>query len=419
MSITTTETLQDEQLKGPNDAAKIFLLGGDPQESVEKLDPSDPAVTFILNSDDFINLQKYIRACTALPSTESLFEAEYSRENLKKFFAEDDTLYNFMKEVLPRMHKRANDFQINTIEPMITLGGRIGNFAKDSGRFMDRLVKNLEVMGQPGMVKGVSQFDAAKYDAEKTLDRLTDHAKKVEVECKEMFDKLTAFKVDTETQDLKDITEISRRLKKIIPNDEAKKSKVQKLLDDAKRLVDEAKNMLDDEVRKAREQGKAKWYHFIPVVGTIILIIDIVKHKGLINSLRELNDRYELAKKKGDNAIESITAASHQLDSLMSEVQGVTDTIDNAIASVDKMQKTFNSLQVMFQDIKEKLEYTTSDLGDENIKSFEFQIEDLRDAAVTWKRVYILAQVFQSTGLVKDAKDAPVQVGPIAEKESG
>jgi hypothetical protein len=73
----------------------------------------------------------------------------------------------------------------------------------------------------------------------------------------------------------------------------------------------------------------------------------------------------------------------------------------------------------MFQDIKEKLEYTTSDLGDENIKSFEFQIEDLRDAAVTWKRVYILAQVFQSTGLVKDAKDAPVQVGPIAEKESG
>lgn len=97
-----------------------------------------------------------------------------------------------MKEVLPRMHKRANDFQINAIEPMITLGGRIGNFAKDSGRFMDRLVKNLEVMGQPGMVKGVAQFDAAKYDAEKTLDRLTDHAKKVEVECKEMFDKLTA-----------------------------------------------------------------------------------------------------------------------------------------------------------------------------------------------------------------------------------
>lgn len=95
-------------------------------------------------------------------------------------------------------------------------------------------------------------------------------------------------------------------------------------------------------------------------MGTIILIIDIVKHKGLINSLRELNDRYELAKKKGDNAIESITAASRkytpmvtlldgnsdtdlyftidQLDSLMGEVEGVKKTIDNAIKSVDKMQ---------------------------------------------------------------------------------
>lgn len=59
--------------------------------------------------------------------------------------------------------------------------------------------------------------------------------------------------------------EIDSRLKKIIPDDESKKSKVQKLIDDAKILVDQAKAMLDEEVQKAREQGKAKWYRkFLP-----------------------------------------------------------------------------------------------------------------------------------------------------------
>jgi hypothetical protein len=49
---------------------------------------------------------------------------------------------------------------------------------------------------------------------------------------------------------------------------------------------------------------------YIPVIGTIILIVDIIKQKGLLNSLRELNDKYELARKKGDNEIEQITATS-------------------------------------------------------------------------------------------------------------
>ncbi|KAH7111485.1 hypothetical protein B0J13DRAFT_614178 [Dactylonectria estremocensis] len=410
MSFTSTETLMgQEKVDGNDEAAKIFLLGGDPDAETGKLDPNDPAITFILNSDDFVNLQKYVRACTALPSTEALFEAEFSRENLKKFFAEDDTLYEYMKQVLPRMHKRANDFQVDTIEPMITLGGRIGNFAKDSGNYIGTIVSSLMVMGEPGMVKGNLKFDAAKRRADTMLDRLTDHAKKVEVECGEMFKKLTKFKVDTETVDLKDIIEIERRLKKIIPNDEAKKSKVQKLIDDAKLLVTQAKDMLDAEVQKAREAGKTKWYHYIPVVGTIILIIDIVKHKGLINSLRELNDRFELAKKKGENAIETITAASHQLDSLTNDIKGVTDTIDNAIKSVGKMQATFGNLQTMFMDIKQKLGYITSDVNDEFISDYVVPLEDLKDAAETWKRVYALSRIFQSTGLVQDAKDAPGQ----------
>ncbi|RSL87064.1 hypothetical protein CDV31_016309 [Fusarium ambrosium] len=408
MSLTSTETLMAQgKVEGNDDAAKIFLLGNDPNADVGGLDPKDPANTFILNSEDFVNLQRYVRACTALPSTEDLFEAEFSRENLKKFFAEDDTLYDYMKQVLPRMHKRASEFQVDTIEPMITLGGRIGNFAKDSGQYLQTIVASLNVMGEPGMVKGNLKYDAAKRRADTMLDRLANHAKEVEGQCGQMFTKLSQFKVDTENVDLKDITEIDRRLKKILPDDEAKKSKVQKLIDDAKLLVQEAEQMLNAEVEKARELGQLKWYHYIPVVGAVILIVNLVKHKGLMNSLRELNERFELAKKKGENAIESITAASHQLDSLLAGIKGVRDTIENAIKSVEKMQKTFGNLQTMFLDIKKKLDYINSDINDEFINDYVVPLADLEDAAETWRRVYALSKVFQSTGLVVDAKDAP------------
>ncbi|RBR26040.1 uncharacterized protein FIESC28_01068 [Fusarium coffeatum] len=410
MSLTSTETLMNgEDTSGYDNAAKVFLLGGDPKANIDKLDPSDPANTFILNSEDFVNLQKYVRACTVLPSSEQLFEAEYSKENLKKFFDSDDTLYDYMKIVLPRMHKRANEFQIDTIEPMITLGGRIGNFAKDSGKYIETIVASLMIMGEPGMVRGSLKFDAAKRKVDTLLDRLTVHAKEVEDKCGEMFDKLSKYKTDTENEDLKDILEIDRRLKKIIPDEEAKKSKVQKLIDEAKYLVDGARLMLEAEAEKAREAGRLKWYHYIPVVGTILLIVDIIKHRGLVNSLNELNEKYQLERKKGENAIESITAASHQLDSLTSEIKGVTDTINNALQAVGKMQKTFGALQTMFQDIKKKLTNVNSDVNDEMAFDYDLPMDDLKDSAETWKRVHILSQVFQSTGLVVDAKDAPGQ----------
>lgn len=97
-----------------------------------------------------------------------------------------------MKEVLPRMHKRASDFQKDTIEPMITLGGRIGNFAKDSGNYIGTIVSSLMVMGEPGMVKGNLKYDAAKRTADRMLDRLTQHAGEVEEQCHDMFVQLTA-----------------------------------------------------------------------------------------------------------------------------------------------------------------------------------------------------------------------------------
>ncbi|KAH6637823.1 hypothetical protein C7974DRAFT_411285 [Boeremia exigua] len=410
--ILTKETV----VKGNNAQARIFLVGVDTQKADAGPKPIDPMAVFILNSKDFIDLQKYIQAATALPSSAALFEAEFPRSGMSKFLEEDPELYDAMKEALPRMHQRCANFQIETLEPMIVLGGRISNFAKSSGTYIDRIVGYLNKMGEPGVSKNSPAYSSAKRNADKHLDRLIAHAGEVGVQCGEVFDRLSAFKVKTTTEDKTDLDMICRRLRKIMPDEAAKNSRVQKLIDNAKTLVNQAKQMVDDQLNEAREKGKAKWYHYIPVIGTIILIVDRVKQNGLMNTLRELNDKYVLARKQSENQIEQITATSNQLDTLFSELKGVEDTIQNAMDAVGKMQKTFSKLQTMFEHIKKKLEGVNSDIDDEYISDYIVQVEDLQDAAETWERVARLADVFQNTGLVLDIKLAPAEV---IEEEGG
>jgi hypothetical protein len=72
--------------------------------------------------------------------------------------------------------------------------------------------------------------------------------------------------------------------------------------------------------------------------------------------------------------------------------------------------ETFSKLQTMFEDIKKKLDGVNSDIDDEYISDYIVQVEDLQDAAETWKKVAKLADVFQNTGLVLDIKLAPAEV---------
>jgi hypothetical protein len=97
-----------------------------------------------------------------------------------------------MKEVLPRMHQRCSNFQIDTLEPMIILGGRISNFAKNSGTYIDRIVSYLGKMGEVGVSKNSPPYNSAKRNAEKHLDKLIAHAGEVGVQCGEVFDRLSA-----------------------------------------------------------------------------------------------------------------------------------------------------------------------------------------------------------------------------------
>lgn len=87
--MATTITLAKETvLKGSNAQARIFLVGVDPEKAAESV-AVDNSAFFILNSQDFIDLQKYVHACAALPSSTALFEAKFPKAGMSKFLAED------------------------------------------------------------------------------------------------------------------------------------------------------------------------------------------------------------------------------------------------------------------------------------------------------------------------------------------
>jgi hypothetical protein len=90
------------------------------------------------------------------------------------------------------MHQRCSEFQINTLEPMIILGGRISNFAKNSSVYIERVVSYLNQMGAPGATKNSPQYNAAKRNVDNYLTRLIKHAGEVRIQCGEVFDRLSA-----------------------------------------------------------------------------------------------------------------------------------------------------------------------------------------------------------------------------------
>ncbi|KAI1280253.1 hypothetical protein F5Y07DRAFT_413359 [Xylaria sp. FL0933] len=405
MDTKTTTTTTAVAVSGTNEKANVFIVR-QTQVTVQR----SPSV-FILNSDDFINLQKYLYAGMALPSTESLFESEFPKKNMEMFLKADMALYDRMKEVLPRINQRCTAFQIGTLEPMITLGGRIANFAKDAGNQTDKLLKYLQVLGSGSEdVKiGTPKYKSTHKLAQKALDKLIEHATDVDGKCQITLDQLAKFKVDTMT-DKKDLDDIAKRLRAVVPPKEQRKSKIGELIQEARNLINAARKTLDEETEKARETGKLKWYHFIPIVGTIIFIVDMVKHNGLLKTLRQLNDNYEAEKKKGETTEALLLATSSQIDTLDDELQSVGTTIDNAIQSVDKMQKTFSELKTNFEDIKRNLDRVNTDMNSEEIDEVICAQEDLAEAIQTWNEVYMLAKVFQQTGLVMPLKDAPKEI---------
>jgi hypothetical protein len=84
-----------------------------------------------------------------------------------------------MKDVLSRMNQPYSEFQVDTLEPMIILGGCISNFSQNTGTYVERIIGYLNKMSEPEVKIDNPEYKSTKQNVDRYLDRLTAHAGEV------------------------------------------------------------------------------------------------------------------------------------------------------------------------------------------------------------------------------------------------
>ena len=95
-----------------------------------------------------------------------------------------------MKIVLPRIQQNTTRFRIDTLEPMILLGGKIANFSKFAGDNLKMLSNFINKMTEHPV--NSPQYNKEKKGAATVLKALKDHAEKVQAECTKTVNELGA-----------------------------------------------------------------------------------------------------------------------------------------------------------------------------------------------------------------------------------
>ncbi|KAJ3577569.1 hypothetical protein NPX13_g2993 [Xylaria arbuscula] len=380
-------------VRGLNEKAKAFVLRHSEQA------PS----AFILNTNEFTKLQRYLYASKALPLSGSAFEDLFPDHCFKA----DVQLYHVANLTLDAENERDPPAHQ---QPMRFFPGR----AYGHHRWLDRQLRQGH-SAPNGEVTFLSPNPRRR-------------------ECLEAIGK---FRGET-SLDKYELEHIVKRLGGgVLPPKEERESKMDEVMGEAKALVSTNSSTLDEEIAKACEEGKIKWYQYFPVAGTVLLVVDIDKHNGLFKALRMLNDRYEEEKRKGNFFKETTVLAlasayrgeafitciplivnfganhdglSDQISMLSDEQKTIESTMSNINSAVKKMQETFYELKISFENIKRNLDSVDTEMNEEDVHEKICAIDDLAEAMETWKDVCVLATVFQRTGLVLHVSEAPREI---------
>ena len=86
-----------------------------------------------------------------------------------------------MKIVLPGIQWNTTKFRINTLEPMILLGGKIANFSKFASDYLRMLSTFINKITESSVKS--PQYNKEKKGAATVLKGLKDHAGKDQAEC--------------------------------------------------------------------------------------------------------------------------------------------------------------------------------------------------------------------------------------------
>ncbi|KAI5815554.1 hypothetical protein BZA77DRAFT_344819 [Pyronema omphalodes] len=361
---------------------------------------------FVLNSQEFTDLQKYLTAAINLPASAQKFEFECSREAFEKFVPKDKELYDYLKEYLPPIQQNCFDFKSQTVGPMVNLGGAIANFSEQTAEKYGELHDHLKVIADETKRLEDKEVQHSIAKCRRILRILQNDATKKSKECEPIINQLVDFKIQTE-KDQQGLSAAYNRFKAAVPDKNSLGETLRKYIDDLQAVLSAMEEEMKEARAEAEEHGRIKWYWFCGIIGAVIVIVDLVKCKGVAGTIKSLKEKYENARTEGEKKQAEMMQQFHKVERLKDLVDSAAEAIDKAIEALGKLQAAFSFIKTDLGKLSDKIGTIEGDISEELVNERLVGFEDLENAKKTWEKVFGLAKTFQTNGVILNIENHP------------
>jgi len=157
--------------------------------------PGAKSHTFPLESEAFVNLQRYLLSAIKLPGSDAEFELEYPPTMLKQYTEKESPgLYDSMRTVLVGLNSHCTDFQNGTMNRSIEVASRIADFGDAATTAAGTAAKALEVMMASGVRNGDTDYQNALTQLFLVIDDLSGKASEASGTCGQVQEGLGNFR---------------------------------------------------------------------------------------------------------------------------------------------------------------------------------------------------------------------------------
>ncbi|KAH4019275.1 hypothetical protein HBI81_192440 [Parastagonospora nodorum] len=371
---------------------------------------------FLLNTKAFIDLQLYLKAALRLPGTIDRFDLEFPRKMFENYKdTKTPVLYDLMCRTLVDIQNHCFDFQNNTLGPMVSLAGYIGNYAETAGK------RSVELLAAMNVIQdGASNLEDPKVkEAVETAMiiclELSDEARQSNEKCAAFVKQLGTFKTITGI-DKERLNTLNERQSIVLPSTAQLNTDLRKSMDTAR---DEL-NSLAIQENKQREKAKAnsgvRWYYAVPWIGWGLAISETVKKADAENAVRSLQKKYEEVANKAGNDLATAISFREKCKNLTELIKDVHQYIQQAESALTSMAGAFSALETDLNLIANKLDTVKKYVSSGSNVRTKLAFSRLNEAGDKWIKVASLAKDFQRNGLMMDAnvraEDPPATPSP-------
>jgi len=280
---------------------------------------------------------------------------------------------------------------------MITTGGEVSNFGEDCDRLVGDILSGIAVLTDKKVSSKDAVFDDAKASVKSSCKKIVRRAEELQTKCNTLVTQLSEFRAQTES-DKTAMTDLSKRMKKVMPTKAEQDAELNSLLKKAEDLYNATRAELEATHNEAIEAGEDHWYYYIPIIGTCLLIYNIYKQGKLMDKIHDVETAYQEARERGGQDVLNLNQAFMTVNVLGADVDRILATIDGAISSVTKMGIAFSSISTTFSAIRNRVTDVEGDIDDTTVTERLVAVDDLKVAQQKWKEVSTLAKAFQMHG---------------------